>query len=363
MLQIFKLIHHITIYMEKKISVNSLLNFINRNIDTFKTLGCVDLNIVDLPNEETPTTICPLDFQDLKKLSYLPTNLANIFDLQSNKYLHAGMLKTNVATTFFSSILTCLKQSFLSQNVAHQSKFIKRFIEILSAESKGILYSKFEYKQFGWGRDDISNCLMNLEKENDVGANIIKYVSDYLHINIFVMDIANDLLRYGGGETYVPYKKTILVLKHTDENNKCVYEPVFTERSPQCFKIDDKIIGLIRNPENISKIIPYTIGKSKKNTVPLKFTEITEDLNQYLLNPVSTIAENVDVKKTTADISEKERLDKQAKPEIHEIKANATLSDLKKIATELGIPLDNELRAKTKAVLIKEIRAYYSKKQ
>lgn len=351
--------------MEQKLTISNLIKFIKDNVDTFKTLGCVDLNVVDLPIKETHTSIKPLEFQDLKKLTYLPTNLANIFDLQNNKYLHAGMSKTSVGMTFFGSILTCLKQSFLSQPISYQNKFVKRFIEILSAESKGNHYSKFEYKQYGWNRDDISNSLTNMNKNNcdDIGPNIVKYVSDYLHINIFILDVAEDILRYGGGDKYVPFKKTVFVIKYSDEGNKYVYEPLFTERSPQCFKIDDKTIKLIRDSENFQKIVPNVLHKNKKN-IQSTLTEATETLEQYLLSTdVSNLRVNIKVDSKVDNKVDVKVNDKTNKTEVavHEIKSNATLKDLQKIATELGISLDSELRAKTKATLIKEIKAYYGK--
>ncbi len=81
----------------ERIGINDLLKYLKTNKEAIKNIGCVDLNNVNnSKNNAIDTEIVKLQFQDLKKMNYLPDNLASIFKINSDnfhKYLHAGVLQ------------------------------------------------------------------------------------------------------------------------------------------------------------------------------------------------------------------------------------------------------------------------------
>jgi hypothetical protein len=264
----------------KRISLDDLFAFLKKNKQVFKDVGCVDLN--DTKDTTVYTSLEKLNFQDFRKVNYLPKNLANIFKLHSadfGKYIHAGTLKTinlkrqdvaNLQISLYSSIMTCLKQSFLSLPVSTQVDFISKLIDRLQNESKGSKYEEFCYaRKYRWKKSDISNDITHSLS----GGNIIKYLSDYFHINIFVLDVDKDELYFGSDE-YVPYKKSIFLLKYADET----FEPFFTEQT-KTFSITDKIMDRIRSKSKDVNV--YILC----DNMDFKFQEVEEDLDWYSQKP------------------------------------------------------------------------------
>lgn len=264
----------------KRISLDDLYAFIKKNKQAFKDVGCVDLN--DTKDTTVYTSLEKLHFQDFRKVNYLPKNLANIFKLHSadfGKYIHVGTLKTinlkrqdvaNLQISLYSSIMTCLKQSFLSLPVSTQVDFISKLVDRLQNESKGSKYEEFCYaRKYRWKKSDISNDITHSLS----GGNIIKYLSDYFHINIFILDVDKDELYFGSDE-YVPYKKSIFLLKYADET----FEPFFTEQT-KTFSVTDKIIERIRSKSKDVNV--YVLC----DNMDFKFQEVEEDLDWYSQKP------------------------------------------------------------------------------
>jgi hypothetical protein len=196
----------------------------------------------------------------------LPEKLNKIFNVENNKYLHAGVLENVPAfadadISLYSSVLVCLKPNFFSQNTPHQQKFLATFIECLKLDSK-----KNSYRKYSWERDDLYKSI----SKGFVGTNVLKYLCDYLVINIFVLDIKNDSLMFAGGEFYIPHKKNIFLIHH--ENNS--FEPMYCENI-RFFSQVDNIIQKIRKEKSA------LVYKLSKNMI-FDFVEKEECLEPYL---------------------------------------------------------------------------------
>jgi hypothetical protein len=258
----------------KRISKDDLISYIKTNKDVLKNVKYVDLN--EIQEKEKPTFLEKTQFQNLVEIDYFSPNLTQIFKLNSSnnrKYLHAGCLRTiNTKTktfqvSFFSSIISCLKPSFFSSPVSYQISFMNQFIERLKEESTGIKFNEFGYKKkYGWKVNDLKEYI----NDNQFGPNIYKYVSDYFHINIFILDLEKDLLFFGGDE-YIPFKYNIFLLKYIDTT----YEPIFVGGQRTFTAESDIVKELIRNnPDNVNV---YHMA----NKMSLGFEESEEDLAIY----------------------------------------------------------------------------------
>lgn len=301
----------------KRINLDDLFTYIKKNKHIFKDVGCVDLN--DTKDTTVYTSLEKLNFQDFRKVNYLPKNLANIFKLHSadfGKYIHAGTLKTinlkrqdvtNLQISLYSSIMTCLKQSFLSLPVSTQVDFISKLIDRLQNESKGSKYEEFCYaRKYRWKKSDISNDITHSLS----GGNIIKYLSDYFHINIFILDVDKDELYFGSDE-YIPYKKSIFLLKYADET----FEPFFTEQT-KTFSISDKIIERIRSKSK--NINVYVLC----DNMDFKFQEVEEDLDWYSQKPGFNKRDFLAQKQKKLDDIKNEESDKETDEIIPDMKSN-----------------------------------------
>jgi hypothetical protein len=265
------------------ITTIQLLDFIKQNTTQINNIGLFDINDIkkEIIENNFSQSLNILKFQEIKTVSYLPSFLNDFFDLQNEKYLYSGVLKklnvnksfykTNKNTntlnvSFYSSIFSCLKSSFLTQPIHEQTEFILKFIDRIKIESFSS-YDKFKYKLFKWNKNDLKN---DIENEKIVKS-LIKYVADYLHINIFILDIASDELHFSNGEIFIPYKKNLFLIRHDNEN----FEPLFSEQS-SFFSFENKIIHKILI--NIKNIIPYNFTSENNLNIITN-----EDINQYLL--------------------------------------------------------------------------------
>jgi hypothetical protein len=141
-------------------------------------------------------------------------------------------------------------------------------LDRLRTEATGSKFSLFEYDKLGWNKIELKTSITN----GDADPNVIKFVSDYLCINIFILDIEQDKVCFAGN-SYISYRKNIFLLKHPDDT----YEPCFTEQS-RTFTSNEVIIK--RLLQNSKKIDVYIITNNFDKNIG--FQEIEEDLTKYI---------------------------------------------------------------------------------
>jgi len=258
--------------MQKKqgnrISINDLYEFINTNQNVFQNIGCINLNESVMQQQEE---LEKLQFQDVKKIYTFPYNIMNFLQVENSKikYLHAGTFvktKGSINLSLFSSIISCLKYSFLSQTIISQEKFLIFFINRLKNDLNGLFFLHKYDKLYNWSKDEIINDLNN----GIFSGQILHILCDYFCINIFVFDIESDEMYFGGGMHYIPYRKSIFLLKFDNDT----FEPLFTDQT-RVFMLSDEPIKIIRNKIRTTKLYPvYGYGVTKPE-------EFEEDLVKY----------------------------------------------------------------------------------
>jgi len=356
----------------KKISLDDLINFIKHNSQIIQSIGCVDLSPTDTIISNVSDSIQILKFQDSKKINFLPKNLFSIFNPHTNMLSHTGVristgepVETN--TSLFSSILFCLREHFITLSVEHQNRFIKVFVDRLVKEYSVSLFTKNNYKSYGWKKYDLENDL----KRGIVGKNVIKSLADFTHINIFVLDIEEDKLYYANGENYVPYKKNIFLIKYSDNT----FEPIYSEKS-KYFCYGDPIIQHIIESKKL--VEPYNFTSK----LSVEFNLVEENLEPYGLikkivkkNSIDEVKQQELPEPMLSKISESEQYDdtmnayedtasmvpQSPKKDISDTipTMKMTLKELQNIATQNGIYLSTKYLSKyikkTKQQLIDEI--------
>jgi hypothetical protein len=309
----------------ERLSTADLIQFIKMNRSKIEKIDYIDLNelVIEKSNE-----LELLRFQDVKTITKLPPKLHDFFDIENTKYFHAGSLHTipdfgETDISLFSSVLICLHQNFFMQNTLAQQKFVSGFIISLQGDTK-----KFNYNKYGWTKENLYNWMKN----GPLGSQIIKYLSDYLCINIFILDIEEDKLMFGGGDEYYPYRKTIFLIKYN--GNK--FEPLYTE-AQKFFSVNSKIIKKISQNKKFIKIYPLSA------TMKQDFVECLEDLSTYI---PSLEQENPHEEQTN-----NEETPKYTQKELKLLK----IAELQEIAEKKGIDIKIGAKKKTKECLINEI--------
>jgi hypothetical protein len=207
-------------------------------------------------------------------------------------------------------------------------------------------------------------------KTHKITLEVLRFISDYLHINIFLFDfkLYENKVIYCSGD-FIPYKKNILL--YLDDESNCYY-PLITNNF-KTFKYDQSIFKYFLS--DTSNIITY-------DNTDFKLT-IDENLDCYINKEVSMlIEENMkipinfdDVKETTSvingfddnysptekeinsdnnsnDSSDDENIDKEDNSKIEKY-MTYSLKDLQKLAKDKNIDIKNKVgKFKTKKELI-----------
>lgn len=299
----------------KRISKDDLLKYIETNKEVAKNINYVDLN--ETVSEKDLQTIEKTQFQTLSEVRYLPPNLASILKPNLNKYLHAGCLRTivvrngkqqtNLQISLLSSIMTCMYPQFSTMTVVNQTTFLGKLFERLKSEASGIKFTQFSYnKKYKWHKGEIE---VELDKCSYDGKSL-KYISDYFHINLFILDIERDQMFYPGDE-YVPYKSTVFLLKFEDG----IYEPLFFGNT-RVFQIDSNLIVQIRKDLDVVNVI----NLSEKISMGLE--EVEEDL-KYYKPPQEKERVKIEKPEYIADKEKQEKLAKEKEAQVYDDSINA----------------------------------------
>lgn len=303
----------------KRISMEDLYKFIKTNNDAFQNIGCVNLN----NQSKEPEELEKLQFQDVRKIQTLPNTIANFlqFDQQSLKYLHAGTFvktKGSMNLSLFSSVITCLRRSFLSQTIISQEKFLISLIDRFKSDLTSLFFLHKYDKIYNWSKEEVISDINN----GIFSGQILHILCDYFCVNIFVLDIEDDSVFFGGGMHYIPYRKSIFVLKYDND----IFEPLFTEQT-RLFTLSDEPVKSIRSQIRNTKLYSvYGYGVSKPE-------EFEEDLIKY----------NPPIKKSKRELlKEKQKMEQEKLKD--ENKENDELENiLDKIDEELSDKIANEI--------------------
>jgi hypothetical protein len=245
------------------ITNHMLISFIEKNIKIFEKIGNIDLNIYQTETKIINNKIC-FDgelFIYFEKLKYYKYN-DNIQHIIINNKKH------NVS--LISSILYCLYLNYTNMIDENKEKFIKKLIEKMASEVY-IKFTEFEFSKMKWKKNDIVENINN----NIYDYKVLKYLSDYFVINIFI--IKNNKLYFCGGNNFIQFRKNIFV-ELKDE----IYNPIFSEYK-KVFSLSDVVIqNIINNLDTINLYfsdLPLTIYieplfKIKKN---VKFDDVKTD--------------------------------------------------------------------------------------
>jgi hypothetical protein len=301
----------------KRISKNDLLVFIENNKEIVKNINYVDLN--DPVDEIDTNSIEQVNIQSIVEIRYLPDNLSLILKPNINKYSHTGCLKTIkssnkniIQISLLSSIITCLHYNFSILSLQNQLTFMTKVFERLKNESAGSKFTEFRYfRKYRWNKHDIETDFNN----SSCSVKVLKYLSDYFHINIFILDIEKDDIFFTGNE-FIPHKNSVFLLKYSDD----VYEPLFLGNL-RFFSVDSYLINYIRKNPNIIKVMPLN----------------GEDIDSFK-EEIYNGDNNIVIEKIEYKLSD--------------VKVTLKLDELKTMAKNLGINCEK----KTKSVLIDEIK-------
>jgi len=213
--------------MGKKIDIQDIVTYIEKNkkfIDAPKndSLGFMEDDLKDIK-------IDPMHYNKIGTLENLPTNLSSVFGSVNNLkrlgVIHNVQVPTEIDISFVSSLFAVIIDDFIKMKESEQIEFTEIFIRRIHKESRE-KYIEYEYSKLGWELKEFSNNI----KTFTIGKDILRYIADYLFINIFIIDVEADSLVYVGEKRFIKYKKNIFILKLKDS----WFEPVLMSDIRHC---------------------------------------------------------------------------------------------------------------------------------
>jgi hypothetical protein len=205
--------------MGKKIDIHDIVAYIEKNkkfIDAPKndTIGFMDDENFDKKME-------PIHYNKSGPLDNLPNNLGSVFgsinNLKRLGVIHNVQVPAEMDISYVSSIFAVIDDEFTKMKESEQIDFTEIFIRRIHKESRE-KFIEYEYEKLGW---DLKTFVNNI-KTFTIGKDILRYIADYLFINIFIIDIESDSLVYVGEKRFIKFKKNVFILKL----NNCWFESV-----------------------------------------------------------------------------------------------------------------------------------------
>lgn len=359
----------------KKITIDTLIRYIKDNISVISNVDIIDKpqNIEILSNEKkslnkkSKTFIEEFTDSEMNSSLKFP-KLKNLF---SNDLLNDFLIyKVDDDCSFYRSLFIILDQNFSTSDKDKQDLIIKNFIQYLKSDIMMLGFAQYEYSKLKFNKKNMYNDL----DKNIISKEIMRYCADVFHINIFYIDYKDETINYTGGN-FIPFKKSIILLKINDRFNICynVHGKIFRFNNNDFFDTiltNSDIIKLLTSDkfnictEDLNKYIKKDKKKSTINANVNQNLNFDLDFDKIIKKSQIQNTDSTEINKMNGYESDENEIEIQNKErKINHIddpiNENMSLTELQKIAKERNITItfivDGKKKIKNKKELCKEI--------
>ena len=304
-----------------------------------------------------------LDFGLSSSVNNLPPNIKSMFEPYLNHVKRHGVINKNEEFNYslYFSILMCISNKFETFEFNDQIIMINVFQEQL-LKSLNTLFDNNHYTKLGWRKNDLRNSIQKCE----FNKMILQYISDFLYVNIFLVNISDDKLYLTyPEECFNIYKGNIFLSYH---NN--TFEPLSINDNRVVTHNDLIFKKLINVHKKSLNIIALNLKSSEDKVFDIKSEDLTiylKEEQQQQVTPTLPIPDtppviSSDVTPELDNIVEKQNNFSEVLVE-EEIKVNnkMKIGEIQEIAKKYNIELtsgklaNGKLKYKTKDALIQEI--------
>ena len=208
-------IHEISAYIKKN------AKFINQShVNAFDDFDNIDDN--GRMNERNETMRPVKRIGSSAPLENLPQNLDHIFgpyDLKRVAVISDVKCPANQDVSFASALLVGAIDNYDSYKTKDKIDITEKFIRKCVKDSQ-IAFKKNRYNQLGWTAKDLRKTVSGFSMNRE----LLRYLTDTMYVNIFILDIEEDRLSFVGSDPYIRYKKNIFLLKFRDDHFEVLCE-------------------------------------------------------------------------------------------------------------------------------------------
>ena len=342
-----------------KVTLDELVNYIIENNNN-KNKKKIDLSESYSDSEEEEIFKKPLEYLTKKSIDSFGTNLNDLyFNNLSDKYYHEGCLKEindNNISFYYSILFLLIKDRFSALEKKDKINFIEIFIKLLKLDVNSDNFNKF--KNLGWRRESVLNYIKN----NEINKILLRYVSEYLHINIFIIDIENQNILFSGENPCIKFKKNLFLLK-LDEDN---FEPLFSET--KVFTYSSELLKIIESKSYLIKYLYSDLNNNELEEFKLKTNDFgiifkkrelnTDSENKESLNMINCFNKSSDNKSSDKHDNIKFISERETEIDLKNIE-KMQVKELRELALSNDILIKLNGKLKTKKQLCEEIKEIY----
>jgi hypothetical protein len=288
--------------MSKRITLNKLISYAlashnfngndftesasDNDLGTNSNNNSNDNNEYDLTvnNNMEDIAFKQLIFGESSNITDLPKNLKSMFDPFIKNISRYGIKSEDAISnkSLISSVLYCIWNNFLDleedEKIQLTSKLNKKLIgDVVN----GDLFDEYGYKKQGWIKKELRESITNYRNNKMV----LQVLSDYLHINIFLLNVSEDKLYAIYSEELFNMFKMNLFITHNDGH----FEPLCYNNN-KLWRFDDeplkKLINVEKQKINVMNVDFKSAGEERV------FQVGSEDLDKYMDNDEENDEEN-----------------------------------------------------------------------
>lgn len=282
----------------KRIKLDDLINYITINFINTKTNNDNELSDEYVCNNtEIHENIYLASPNHISvNINKLPEKLNNIFKMHYEYLFRMGVMKNNLANkdnvSLISSILACVSENFINQNAQIQQLYISHLTNNLVSYVNGEKFIDNGYKKMGIKQIETANQIKNYQNTKTS----MKILSDYLDVNLFLINVQSDQLL---ASSYINKFRKNIILVYLSDN---YFEPIeysairiFDFDHPMILKILEEKLYQYAFPDDETS---YSLSKYLPSNKSDKYTYAEKRLLMIFKN-----AESVNNEKKTVQIN------------------------------------------------------------
>lgn len=316
--------------MHKKLTITQLIDCVQKLSNTTENPDDKNYQIKPMYSTIDDMKFYKLKYKTQKNICDFPPRLKKIFDPFVKNIERVGTFDNNDKnTSLYFSILYCIFNNFETLDSTKQLDCIDKFQIKLSRDlCLYELYEKFNYDSMGWKKQ----LLINSIREYKNNKMVIRYLADFLFINIFILNIQDDTLyAVYSDENFNVHKLNIFLVYYNELFEPLVYDKnkLWSHQHDPCkkiFNVDKQLVSQFDDNflENKSskplQLGPDNFDKYKTD----KYIRFFKYLPKPIPNDIPDYIPNDDVNETdfdkaTTDNCYKEIDDSNISEDINEI--------------------------------------------
>lgn len=323
-----------------RVSTNDVVKFIMDNIKIMNKVDTVTYTAHD--SDKSDETEINKKYASPE----FPPKLNDIFE-QFDNFSRMGVIvkMDDKDISFFTSVFSCISDVFRNLDQTSQINFIKKFLTSFHKDIMYESYQKFGYATLKWNKKELMADVSNI----NINKHVMRYFADYVHVNIFIVDLELDAIIFLG-DKFNQYMKNVFII-HFDDSH---FEPLVSDE--YIFSHDSMLIKyLLENQYNIDM---FNLDYRANATVPT-FELITEDLSRFEEDESDNNDEDIIVSKNSYKESDNESVVSEISDIETKIDSTLSMKELREIAKKHKVTItylvDGKTRIKSKTMLANDI--------